>query len=139
VATSQRLSHGLHRLAIILAAIPLLIGVFLAWTVFEETHDQHQKLLCAENVFKTDPDRIWESVFSSNSPDRTVELKEIGCSNNDWERVSVEEIESDQTWLSAFASALLPGVPIALILAIAIYLMVRAIGWVIGGGSIDIE
>jgi hypothetical protein len=139
VASSQRLSRGFHRLAIFLAATPLLIGVILALIAFDKASDQRQKLLCARNVFKTDESKIWAQVFAPKSPDAKVGLKEIGCSTNDWERVSVDESQSPQTWLSAFTSAFLPGVPIALILAIAIYMLVSAIGWVIGGGFIEIE
>jgi hypothetical protein len=61
---------------------------------------------------------------------------EIGCSNDSWDWASVEEVTNSPPtfpWLSAFGSGLLPALPITLILTLGIYVMVRAIGWVIGG------
>ena len=51
MAKSQRLSCGFNRLALFLAAIPLLVGlpvsVLWAFSDFNHAAEKHQKLICA--------------------------------------------------------------------------------------------
>jgi hypothetical protein len=137
MAASLRLSRGFHRLALFLAAIPLLMGgPFSVWSAVEMAGrgaEEHQKLVCAHQVFRTDQRKIWHSVLLND--DAKVDLKEIGCCNYEYDRVSVYNVQSlpSFAWLSAFGFALLPGFPITLILTLGIYAIIRAIGWVIGG------
>jgi hypothetical protein len=78
-------------------------------------------------------------VLAPGNADADVGLKEIGCSNNEWDRVSVDSVPAPPptfTWISAFGSALLinsPSLVITFVLTLAIYGIARAIGWVIGG------
>ena len=65
MSTAQRVSRAFHRLALFLAAIPLLLGgslsVYIAFELANRLWEQHQKLVCAhehvagqkpgENVF----------------------------------------------------------------------------------------
>src|SRR5215510_6830626 len=65
MSTAQRVSRDFHRLALFLAAIPLLLGaslsVYIAFDLANRLWEQHQKLVCAhehvagkkpgENVF----------------------------------------------------------------------------------------
>jgi hypothetical protein len=66
----------------------------------------------------------------------TVKLKQIGCSNSD-DTVTVGEVRNPPpklTWFSEFGSALLLSpLPQTLIGTLAVYVVVRAVGWVIGG------
>jgi hypothetical protein len=76
MASSQRLSRGFHRLALFLAAIPLLLGgslsVYIAFDLANRLWEQHQKLLCAhEHVAGQKPD---ENVFDQFD---TVKLKQL--------------------------------------------------------------
>jgi hypothetical protein len=134
MSTSQRVSFGFHRLAVFLAVIPLVLGVtlsaFFAYTAANREADQHQKLDCAHHVYQTNESAIWASALQPNNTDASVGLEEIGCSPNKWERAPVEQVQSPPafTWLSAFGSGLLPGLPITLILTLAIYVLIRAIG-----------
>jgi len=59
MAASQRVSRGFHRLALFLAAIPLLLGTILslgyANNVADQNQKQHAKLVCAnKHVLKAD-------------------------------------------------------------------------------------
>jgi hypothetical protein len=50
MATSQSLSRGFHRLALFLAAIPLIVGVFAIANVLvqaDRANRQHQQLVCS--------------------------------------------------------------------------------------------
>ena len=63
MSTSQRPSRGFHRLALFLAAIPLLIGAPLSvWSAVEMAKrgfDHNKKLVCAHQVFQTDRRKMW--------------------------------------------------------------------------------
>ena len=136
MATSQRVSRGFHRLALFLAAVPLLIGVLgsVLWAIRDANiiaSNKHQKLMCAYEWL----DRI---VATNGSADVAVvqELKAMGCSS--WlETVSVEDILAAKnngfSYAAAFALTMTYGLAITLAFALALYGLVRAIGWVIGG------
>jgi hypothetical protein len=66
----------------------------------------------------------------------TVKLKQIGCSNSD-DTVTVGEARNpppNLNWFAAFGSGLLLSpLPQTLIVTLVVYVVVRAIGWVIGG------
>jgi hypothetical protein len=51
MAALERLNLNFHRLALLLAAIPLLLGgslsVYIAFDLANRLWDQHQKLVCA--------------------------------------------------------------------------------------------
>jgi hypothetical protein len=135
MSTGQRVSRGFHRLALFLAAIPLLLGgslsVYIAFDLANRLWEQHQKLLCAhEHVAGQKPD---ENVFDQFD---TVKLKQIGCSNSD-DTVTVGEARNpppNLNWFAAFGSGLLLSpLPQTLIVTLVVYVVVRAIGWVIGG------
>jgi hypothetical protein len=124
MSTAQRVSRCFHRLALFLAAIPLLLGgslsVYIAFDLANRLWEQHQKLVCAhEHVAAQKPG---ENVFDQFD---TVKLKQIGCSNSD-DTVTVGE--------ARFGSGLLLSpLPQTLIVTLVVYVVTRAIGWVIGG------
>ena len=135
MSAAQRVSRGFHRLALFLAAIPLLIGgsmsVYVAFDLANRLWDQHQKLVCAhQHVPGAKPG---ENVYDQFD---TVKLKEIGCSNSD-DTVTVGEARNpppNLNWLAEFGSGLLLSpLPQTLIVTLVVYVVVRAIGWVIGG------
>jgi len=135
MSTAQRVNRGFHRLALFLAAIPLLLGgslsVYIAFDLANRLWEQHQKLVCAhEHVAGKKPG---ENVFDQSD---TVKLKQIGCSNSD-DTVTVGEARDpppNLNWFAEFGSGLLLSpLPQTLIVTLVVYVIVRAIGWVISG------
>jgi hypothetical protein len=155
--TPQRLGRGFHRLAIFLAAIPLLAGVVVSVYVASDAtssakrlHDDQVVLVCAQDAFyrkfyaDLSRDEFERKIAAKLAPIETGEvkvsepdLKELGCS--DWSRtVSVLEIfgarpPNEFSWAQNISSYLAIGLGITLAVSLAVYGMVRAIGWVIGG------
>jgi hypothetical protein len=141
MATSNRLSGGFHRLALFLAAIPLLLGGILSIAMGLNEADgalrQHEKLLCANrSVLKSDKDLadipFWTDLSTA---EERLHLKVIGCSDCEGDTVRFEEARNPPafSWLASFASAMAPLIGIALAASLAVYGIIRAIGWVIGG------
>jgi hypothetical protein len=135
MSASQRVSRGFHRLALFLAAIPLLLGgslsVYIAFDLANRLWAQHLKLVCAhEHVVGK---KLGDTVYDQSD---TVKLKEIGCSNSD-DTVTVGEARNpppNLNWFAEFGSGLLLSpLPQTLIVTLGVYVVVRAIGWVIGG------
>jgi hypothetical protein len=135
MSTAQRVSRGFHRLALFLAAIPLLLGgslsIYVAFNLANRAWEQHQKLVCAhEHIAGQKPG---ENVFNQFD---TIKLKQIGCSNSD-DTVTVGEARNpppNLNWFAAFGSGLLLSpLPQTLAVSLLVYGIVRAIGWVIGG------
>jgi hypothetical protein len=139
--TAQRVSRGFQRLALFLAAIPLLVGVIIS--VAKGLHEadsaltQHEKLLCANrSVLRSDRDLADNPFWTETStPDERLQLKVIGCSDWEGDTVSFQEARNppEFNWLSTLARETAPALAITLVIALAIYGVVRAIGWVIGG------
>jgi hypothetical protein len=135
MAASTGPSRNLHRLALFLAAIPLLLGgslsVYIAFDLANRLWDQHQKLVCAHKYVAGQ--KPSGKVFDQFD---TVKLKQIGCSNSD-DTVTVGEARNpppNLNWFAEFGSALLLSpLPQTLIVTLVVYVVVRVIGWVIGG------
>ena len=86
--TATKIGRGFHRLALLLAALPLLIGgslsVYIAFDLANRLWEQHQTLVCAHQHIAAQ--KPGENVFDQFN---TVKLKQIGCSNSDdWLRVA---------------------------------------------------
>jgi hypothetical protein len=128
MSTAQQISRGFHRLALFLAAIPLLLGgslsVYIAFDLANRLWEQHQKLLCAH-----------EHVAGQKSGENVFD-QFIGCSNSD-DTVTVGEARNpppNLNWFAEFGSGLLLSpLPQTLIVTLVVYVVVRAIGWAIGG------
>jgi hypothetical protein len=100
MSTAQRVSRGFHRLALFLAAIPLLLGgilsVYFAWVSASDAklrYNEQAALVCAQGAFhkKFYADlsqdefdrRIAEKLAPIQTGEVTVtnpDLKELGCS-----------------------------------------------------------
>jgi hypothetical protein len=153
MATSQRISRGFHRLAIFSAAVPFLIGVPLSvLTGLEDANIallKHEKLTCAHKSAGTITDKPWTLPWKafvegdrdkspSNDPldDWEVSLKKLGCSEWDYDTAKLGEIRDVAptfNWLGTFGPPLMLGLAITLAVTLAVYGLVRAIGWVVGG------
>lgn len=139
--SSQRVSRGFHRLGLLLATVAFLICGF--FSVVLATHDAgrklhaHQELICARDKIEADNA---QANAQASGPTRIgpvePDLKSLGCS--EWSRlVSLKAIldvrEEDFSYASALLIPLSIGLLVTLAISLAIYGLVRAIGWVIGG------
>ena len=138
MSTSHRVSPGFHRLALFLAAIPLLLGViFSAYFAYEEATRglaRHKNSGCVYAFMKSNSKTFWDIYFTSR--DGRINLKQIGCSVTDYESISADEIPKGPpafSWLITFFSSLALSLGITLAVSLAVYCIVRAIGWVIRG------
>ena len=88
---------------------------------------------------ETKPDRSLENnlVHLLFAPDETtLNLSRMGCSDSDYETVSIGEARTDPlefSWYPRFAYYLGIGAGLSLLLSFAVYGLIRAIGWVIRG------
>ena len=161
MSTSQRVGRGFHRLGLFLAAIPLLVGGwFSVLTAKDEARIglyKHQQLVCAhEHIAQAKPYLSDEDARRAGLPNGfeldqgnevpsaaqkpwelnwQIRLKQIGCSEYGDETVTFKEAHDppDFKWLSVFARVLGLGLAISLAVSFAVYGVVCAIGWVIGG------
>jgi hypothetical protein len=98
----------------------------------------HSALVCAHNVLQRNP-KLFEEVTSAREELDVVDVKVLGCARSDEfaGTIVLTEVKSVSPVGPALSSYLLgPNIIYgigALILALAIYGIVRAIGWVIGG------
>jgi hypothetical protein len=147
MATSQRISRGFHRLGIVLAAIPFVVGsavsAYVALNQANDSkaiHDQRAKLVCAQAALKNAPTLLAQRLPDiPDAPFHLVpvqDLQALGCSNKP-EEVPEDDILSATPTDFSYAAVLLPplgiGLAITLAASLAVYYMIRAIGWVIGG------
>jgi hypothetical protein len=159
MSTAQRVSRGFHRLAVFLAAIPLVVGsgvsIFIALdqaNAAKRSHDEQLELVCALGRAETAQKKVGEKQPLTDEEvlalppegtnffdrfDKKYDLKEIGCSEH-WRKVSWNDVvearaPGEFNYFVEFALPLFIGLAISLAGAIAVYGIVRAIGWVIGG------
>ena len=71
MASSRRISRGFHRLAILLAAIPLLIGGTIAilesYDALISASRKHQTLECAYSAKQKDSEQFWRWYFEATT------------------------------------------------------------------------
>jgi len=149
MAASQRVSRCFHRLGLFLAAIIVLVGgyywVVSASEVANQDWRHHKALVCAHHFRHRDEKRFWELSLTEldDNGEAIIDLRALGCSqpvNDPHEIIKFGEVRvvPSFSWLSSFGSNLLFA-PIlvtalaTLLLALAVYVVVRAIGWVIAG------
>ena len=137
MGTSQRVSRGFHRLGLVLAAIPLVAGSL--WTTAEvltfvsgskRWHEKQVVWACARERLATP--------LSSHDDGEVIDLHKLGCSQPG-ERAVFWEVRdarhpgdfSYSSHLFTWGLALALGTTLAA--SLAVYGIVRAIGWVIGG------
>jgi len=138
MAASQRLSRGFHRLALFLAAIPLVAGVCFSVFLFNDHNSaQHknQRLVCAHDYFSRGLPAGYVLDDPGAARNKVIALQQIGCSNREWDTVSYGEAVNPPafTWLDALTDEAGACLGITLAISLAVYGLVRAIGWVIGG------
>lgn len=93
---------------------------------------KHQKALCAHEYIQQHGLPTNGSLFDQYMG--SVSLKPIGCSDVD-DSAEIADVRDppDFSWLAASRSAMVPVVSLTLAISLAVYGVVRAIGWVIDG------
>ena len=123
MATSQRLSRGFHRLALFLAAIPLFVGGYLS-------------VVHAVGEASEPPEEVWSRPALIVEGFGTVPMP-LGFDRltRDEQDELVDQLEASlrPQWWANFSKALGISLAITLAASLAVYGVVRAIGWVIGG------
>jgi len=128
MSKSQRVSRGFHRLAILMAAIPLLIGGYISLVL---TPDWSAPVLSSE----------WKVVTPNQTGGRAI-LEVAGVKISmmpDFENFPEAEQKkwADRAvrveWRKKFLMPMLTALGLTLGVSLAVYGLVRAIGWVIGG------
>ncbi|HKA65659.1 MAG TPA: hypothetical protein VKD00_08100 [Methyloceanibacter sp.] len=131
--SSQRSSRGFHRLALFLAAISLLIGTFAAlllapdwtapfsspkWSVRGRSLEHHRRLttIQIEGIGEIDVMSPFDEMDQAQ------------------QQSTVDKIVTNY-WRSKVAIPFLQGFGITIAISLAVYGIVRAIGWVIGGSA----
>jgi hypothetical protein len=94
-----------------------------------------QKFSFTKHLEEIEAEREKDTEWLVAAPDNaTLNLKRIGCSDLETETISLGEARSEPVpWGRLFNSAFWPGLAITLTVSLALYALVRAIGWVIGG------
>ena len=94
MAASQKVSRGFHRLALFLAAIPLLIGIGDTFFIVNKHMGGYQDLQCAH-------DHAAGVVPPLNSPNNpgpddgtAINLKQIGCAGYELDVVTYGEVRA---------------------------------------------
>jgi hypothetical protein len=134
MSASLRVSRGFHRLGLFLAALPFVAGISFAVVLFQDHNSarhKHDRLICAYNYVQNGmPDPP-----PSEASKMIISLKQIGCSDRDWDTVSYHEAAnpSEFTWWDWLNDEAPLCILITLAISLAVYGLVRAIGWVIGG------
>ena len=138
MATSQRVSRGFHRLGLFLAAIPLLFGIGYSLTTPLEITNygliDHREYVCAHNLLQSDPKRFWDLTGEVRGSG-FIDLKAVGCSDRD-NALVVRQYVTDVppfNWWRSYSLLVAPILALAAVASLAVYGIVRAIGWVIGG------
>jgi hypothetical protein len=144
MSTSQRVSQGFHRLGLFLASIILLIGGFAAMFLGPNWSAPFpEKLTLGLLTPQPRPD-LFNPVgvsYGYGSKRKIVEIEGIGKVKMPKHYVWQTEAKQQElmnwfiteNWRKKFAQPLVQPLLIAFALAFAVYGIVRAIGWVIGG------
>jgi hypothetical protein len=127
------------------ASIGITSTIFIAGNDARDSFRRHQSLVCAHEHTGT-PNQPWtlpwDAFVKTQNPfedlipieNREISLKQLGCSNSEYDTVKFAEAlkPSEFSWLSNLAPISF-GLALTLMVTFAVYGIVRAIGWVIGG------
>ena len=136
MATSQRLSRGFRQLAITLAAIPLVAG--LAFTAFlaHSLHGSDKKAEAARvernAMVACARDALKDTTYQSRD---LIDFQTLGCSktSDQWTLGAIRMYVMQPAQNSSVFFMVGVGITLSLLTSLAVYCIVWAIGWVIGG------
>ena len=130
--SSQRIGRGFHRLAVLTAAIPLLLGIIYSLCIAYQTANyelnRHHKLVCAREHAG-----LWPPVIAWSGPyDKEMgiplDLKSVGCSDHDSDFVSFAEARNppEFKWWGSYTRQAAPFLALTAAISLAAYGVVRA-------------
>ena len=124
MAGSERDSRGFHRLGVLLAALALLIGG--TWSVIYALNE-------AAPASSENPPPKSSAATPSSGKNLTIDGVDISpVLTPDQQNEKLDRMALP-SWRTKFAERLAKGLTISLAVSLAVYGIVRAIGWVIGG------
>ena len=128
-----RIPRGLHRRALLLAAIPLLLGVLYALWSAHQTADAelkgHQKLVCAREHAALWPPVVTSSDFYDEEMGVPLSLKSVGCSDRDDDLVSYAEAANppEFNWWASYTRHIAPILALTAAISLVAYSVARAV------------
>jgi hypothetical protein len=136
MSTSQRVSRGFHRLGLFLALSTLLIGSLIAMNLADWTVPFPEKwsLVLTKQTFPQ-----WASSDSSDGPIIDIAgVAKVRMPSNYYDQPVAQQQDLvdgiiANNWRNKFAKPLLRTLATIVAISLALYALVRAIGWVIGG------
>jgi len=124
MSTAQKVGRGFHWLGLFLAAIPLLIGGTLSVIYALDE---------AGPALSENPAPKSSAATPSSGKNLTIDGVDISpVLTPDQQNEKLDRIALP-SWRVKFAELLVKGLTISLAVSLAVYGVVRAIGWVIGG------
>ena len=124
MAGSERDSRGFHRLGVLLAALALLIGG--TWSVIYALNE-------AASASSENPPPKSSGATPSSGKNLTIDGVDISpVLTPDQQNEKLDRM-APPSWRIKFAELLAKSLMISLAVSLAVYGVVRAIGWVIGG------
>jgi hypothetical protein len=124
MAGSERDSRGFHRLGVLLAALALLIGG--TWSVIYALNE-------AASASSENPPPKSSGATPSSGKNLTIDGVDISpVLTPDQQNEKLDRMALP-SWRTKFAERRAKGLTIGLAVSLAVYGIVRAIGWVIGG------
>ena len=131
--SSQRISRGFNRLALLTAALPLLLGIIYSLcSAYQTANDQlirHHKLVCArEHAGLWPPVTAWSGDYDVTAS-IPLDLKSVGCSDRDNDTVSFAEARNppEFNWWASYARQVAPFLALTAAISLGAYGLVRAL------------
>ena len=134
--SSHRISRGFHRLGLFLASITLVIGSWITLLLPDWAAPFPAKW--SFGVFTRQPMPEWTSSDTGNGPIIEIGGTNVRMPSNYYDQPVAQQQDLmnrliANNWRNKFAKPLAQGLAITLTVSLAIYGLVRAIGWVVGG------
>lgn len=136
MSASQRVSRGFHRLGVFIAtAAFLLAGAVLAFFFSHSIELRYQAVRRAhDNAMGIEPvGPLTSQVFGLPEDSMKINLKQIGCYQEGAPMTYTYGEARDPDPFLAAIQPVVPPLEVLLVVSLAIYGIVRVIGWIIGG------
>jgi ABC-type dipeptide/oligopeptide/nickel transport system permease subunit len=136
MSTAQRISRGFRRLGLFLALITLVIGSLITVLFPDWTAPFPAKW--SFGLVTRQPMPEWTSSDTGDGPIIEIAGTNVRMPSNYYDQPVAHQQDLmnrliANNWRNKFAKPLVQGLAITLSISLAVYALVRAIGWVIGG------
>ena len=139
--SSLQISRRFHRLAVLTAAIPLLVGIIYslcsAYQTASDEVNRHNKLVCAREHAGLWPPVTASSGVYDEAMGIPLDLKSVGCSDRDGDLVSFAEARNppEFNWWGTYARQAAPLLALTAAISFGVYGVVRMLDSA-GGGRV---